>query len=1206
MFGISFTVKVGVTGMRGWVGGSVERIEAITEKGHYEMPADNACLQKKRANKILMVAQPMNGRFASDQYTVTTSQLIRPKMEAALGWLCISLFDCILPENVRLKQLRVSSSNDAFPPESRTRATHREALIQIKQSLQPYHNSNASPSSVHQNVCTSANSQSTVVQSTPTKTTPSTSAKSDIATVSLQESAMLDYLVNMGFDKDAAWYALKLTRFRSMNHAVDILLKTNSPHVFRADKDYLSKKYRYESLPGDQIDECSNGAVHRGLTFGHHHSTPPPTYDQRNTPAQFMSQATSKNVHNNSQAKFSAADFDFSQIIRNTAAQYFNLLQHNCRAETYAMSDQLGLNAQHQRISTTTAAADNDNDNNNNSAPFQKCKICNHATESICTQKAFSPELFSNNELIRLKKCQIQSATKDQTTTRVNLKPAVERTGEFLEMRYRKNTPLNIHKSRLHLAEHRSTATNHNEDYKRRNNCIYTVEDSGKNMPNIQNRFDEMCKTHVQYKDNSKSLSDPYYIENLCRRVNDVLCQAKVDQPNRREEPYAQYQSTTFNKPYTSIKPLAEEPPPPPPDYASSIPSSSSSSLVNNRCRDQQAEQQRAVQNEYTTVIRSTSPLPDLTDKQIQDIIITPENSRVIRPCTPQAFRFYMEQHVENVLKMYKERVNRQMQLEKEMVRANFSSKLQCQLRKLLTQKESWYLRLKRQKMNSSMFEKIKIIGVGAFGEVTLVRKKDTNTLFAMKVLRKLDVIKRNQAAHVKAERDILSKADNEWVVKLYYSFQDKDSLFFIMEYIPGGDMMALLIKKGIFEESLARFYIAELVCAIQSVHKLGFIHRDIKPDNILIDRNGHIKLTDFGLCTGLRWTHDWKYYAEEPTIPGHSHQDSFDLLKQQEPHSQYKVLHYRNQKKRCQAHSLVGTPNYIAPEVLLRTGHTQLCDWWSVGVILFEMVVGHPPFLANTSEETQAKVIDWRNSLQIPPEAKLSAVAKDLIVKLCCSQEYRLGKENDAQDIKSHPFFEGINWNNLRKTKAPYRPQLLGDTDTSNFDPVEPRPQSSNSEMSPNVSDHAFYEFTFRRFFDSDGYGCPTLRPNKSKKLLLSYNAKPNVNILKVNPTEMEENSTNMVKKPNETKSAASHTVDTCANNTNKSPGENKTLHHLPSSPGDANILRISMIQSENGEISVQNSNGQQLQIEAQKPSTSPVNSSSKTDKKTHQIHFL
>ncbi|KAL1244645.1 Serine/threonine-protein kinase [Trichinella spiralis] len=201
--------------------------------------------------------------------------------------------------------------------------------------------------------------------------------------------------------------------------------------------------------------------------------------------------------------------------------------------------------------------------------------------------------------------------------------------------------------------------------------------------------------------------------------------------------------------------------------------------------------------------------------------------------------------------------------IEQEMARANFPVQIQCQMRKLLAQKESSYLRLKRQKMAPSMFERLKTIGVGAFGEVVLVRRKDTDTLFAMKVLRKFDVLKRNQAAHVKAERDILSEADNEWVVKLYYSFQDRDSLFFIMEYIPGGDMMTLLIKKGIFSENLARFYIAELVCAVESVHRLGFIHRDIKPDNILIDRDGHIKLTDFGLCTGLRWTHDRKYYRD-------------------------------------------------------------------------------------------------------------------------------------------------------------------------------------------------------------------------------------------------------------------------------------------------------------------------------------------------------
>lgn len=115
----------------------------------------------------------------------------------------------------------------------------------------------------------------------------------------------------------------------------------------------------------------------------------------------------------------------------------------------------------------------------------------------------------------------------------------------------------------------------------------------------------------------------------------------------------------------------------------------------------------------------------------------------------------------------------------------------------------------------------------------------------------------------MKAERDILAEADNEWVVRLYYSFQDRESLYFVMDYIPGGDMMSLLIRMGVFPENLARFYVAELTLAVESVHKMGFIHRDIKPDNILIDQDGHIKLTDFGLCTGFRWTHNSKYYQK-------------------------------------------------------------------------------------------------------------------------------------------------------------------------------------------------------------------------------------------------------------------------------------------------------------------------------------------------------
>ncbi|MCL4129102.1 UNVERIFIED_CONTAM: hypothetical protein GTU68_019171 [Idotea baltica] len=322
-----------------------------------------------------------------------------------------------------------------------------------------------------------------------------------------------------------------------------------------------------------------------------------------------------------------------------------------------------------------------------------------------------------------------------------------------------------------------------------------------------------------------------------------------------------------------------------------------------------------------------------------------------------------MEQHVENVIKFHDQRKQRKIQLEKEMKKIGLSAKDQLEMRKMLSQKESNYIRLKRAKMNKKMFQRIKLIGVGAFGEVALVRKLDTSRLYAMKTLRKADVLKRNQVAHVKAERDILAEADNEWVVKLYYSFQDKDNLYLIMDYIPGGDLMSLLMKFGVFKDSLARFYIGELVCAVESVHKMGFIHRDIKPDNILIDRDGHIKLTDFGLCTGFRWTHNSKYYQ----IQGeHTRQDSIDPCGDNDivcRCNDLKPLERRRRRQhlRCLAHSLVGTPNYIAPEVLARSGYTQLCDWWSVGVILYEMLVGQPPFLANTPAETQYKVFDLK-----------------------------------------------------------------------------------------------------------------------------------------------------------------------------------------------------------------------------------------------------
>uniref|UniRef100_A0A8C0GLC7 non-specific serine/threonine protein kinase n=2 Tax=Testudinidae TaxID=8487 RepID=A0A8C0GLC7_CHEAB len=458
-----------------------------------------------------------------------------------------------------------------------------------------------------------------------------------------------------------------------------------------------------------------------------------------------------------------------------------------------------------------------------------------------------------------------------------------------------------------------------------------------------------------------------------------------------------------------------------------------------------------------------------------------------IKSYSPFAFKFYMEQHVENVLKTYQQKINRRLQLEQEMAKAGLCEAEQEQMRKILYQKESNYNRLKRAKMDKSMFVKIKTLGIGAFGEVCLACKVDTHALYAMKTLRKKDVLNRNQVAHVKAERDILAEADNEWVVKLYYSFQDKENLYFVMDYIPGGDMMSLLIRMEVFPEHLARFYIAELTLAIESVHKMGFIHRDIKPDNILIDLDGHIKLTDFGLCTGFRWTHNSKYYQKG----SHSRQDSmepsdlWDDVSNCRCGDRLKTLEQRAKKQhqRCLAHSLVGTPNYIAPEVLLRKGYTQLCDWWSVGVILFEMLVGQPPFLAPTPTETQLKVINWESTLHIPLQIKLSPEASDLITKLCCAAEERLGRSG-ADDIKAHPFFNSIDFStDIRRQTAPYVPKISHPMDTSNFDPVEEEsPWNDTSGDSTRTWDplassnskhteHAFYEFTFRRFFDDNGY---------------------------------------------------------------------------------------------------------------------------------------
>lgn len=485
---------------------------------------------------------------------------------------------------------------------------------------------------------------------------------------------------------------------------------------------------------------------------------------------------------------------------------------------------------------------------------------------------------------------------------------------------------------------------------------------------------------------------------------------------------------------------------------------------------------------------RLTPTMGELSDSGIEE-----ETTPHRQPVPPEAFKFFMEQHIENIYKSHHQRQQRRMKLEMEMAKRGLDEATSEQMRRILYKKESNFLRLKRAKMHKDLFDIVKPLGIGAFGVVSLVRKTDTGKLYAMKTLRKVDVLRRNQVAHVKAERDILAEADNEWVVKLFFSFQDQESLYFVMEYIPGGDMMSLLIKLGTFPEHLTLFYIAELVCAIESVHKMGFIHRDIKPDNILIGADGHIKLTDFGLCTGFRWTHDSRRYQPK----GHHHRQG-SMEPQWEQCSCYndgtakplELKRVQGHHSRCVAHSLVGTPNYIAPEILRRVGYTQLCDWWSVGVIMYEMIVGQPPFMAPTPSETQLKIMNWSQYLHIPHHAMMSPAAADLILRFCCDPQDRIGK-NGADEIKQHPFFSAIDWDvGIRNYEPPYIPKILYDDDTSNFDPIPQsqlqKLQSKNphdiSSLPKGQPEHAFYEWTFIRFYPQGGTGRekkPTLTPS-------------------------------------------------------------------------------------------------------------------------------
>ncbi|KAK0428660.1 hypothetical protein QR680_010935 [Steinernema hermaphroditum] len=308
-------------------------------------------------------------------------------------------------------------------------------------------------------------------------------------------------------------------------------------------------------------------------------------------------------------------------------------------------------------------------------------------------------------------------------------------------------------------------------------------------------------------------------------------------------------------------------------------------------------------------------------------------------------------------------------------------------------------------------FDTIRLVSNGAYGAVYLVRHKETKQRFALKKMNKHTLILRNQVDQVYAERDILTFTDNPFVVSFYGSFETKHHLCMLMEYVEGGDCAALLKTCGTLPYDLVRLYMAETVLAIEYLHSYGIVHRDLKPDNLLITAMGHIKLTDFGLSKiGL---------MSRTTLVSEGCMDV--------------ALSACNQQFRDK--QLCGTPEYIAPEVILRQGYGNPVDWWALGIILYEFLVGIVPFLGDTPEELFSNIISEEVLYPTDDEA-LPVEAEHLIRSLMEKNPIeRLGTTFGAQELMAHSFFEGLDFNSLLRQKAEFVPNLENEEDTSYFD---------------------------------------------------------------------------------------------------------------------------------------------------------------------------
>ncbi|MCQ2821506.1 MAG: serine/threonine-protein kinase [archaeon] len=313
-------------------------------------------------------------------------------------------------------------------------------------------------------------------------------------------------------------------------------------------------------------------------------------------------------------------------------------------------------------------------------------------------------------------------------------------------------------------------------------------------------------------------------------------------------------------------------------------------------------------------------------------------------------------------------------------------------------------------------FDKLKVLGKGSFGKVVLVRLKTNGKLFAMKILKKDAIVKRKQIDHTKTERMMLEKLRHPFIVRLFYAFQDKDNLYFVTEFMQGGEMFFHLHRNPQYKDKAVIFYLSEILLAIEYMHKKNYIYRDLKPENVLIDFQGHIKLTDFGLS---------------------------------------KILSEEDKK----TYTMCGTAEYLAPEIILEKGYDKSCDWFSFGALMFEMLCGYHPF------PRKGRKIDPRiymSPIKIP--RYLTEDARDLLSKLLeVNPRKRIGY-NGAEEIRKHPYFKEVEFEKVfaKAYTPPFVPKLKGETDLKYFDP------GFTSEDVDSFKDNTFKN---KQNFDFEGF---------------------------------------------------------------------------------------------------------------------------------------